>query len=185
MSDMFNSIAGSGFFAQQALTASYDSNGNAISSKQEALTQEQLSAISSVSGKYDSSAFSAVSGDFLTTISGDFSGDNVSANNFFINGRTDHSYMRISAKNDTIKYEQCNQGGIARTIDVEGGHMTFSSSNSTSNIETIIKPGEITISSDAMPGNCVIMDAKGVSSINNGVTNVTTWVKIINAANSI
>jgi hypothetical protein len=122
---------------------------------------------------------------YLTTISGDFSGNNISANGFFINAGTDHSYMKISAENDTIKYKQCNQGGRERTIDVEQGQMTFSSSNTTTKFETIISPSEITISSDAMPGYCVIFDAKGVSSINNGITNVTTWVKIINAANSI
>lgn len=122
---------------------------------------------------------------YLTTISGDFSGNNISANGFFIHGRTDHSYMRISAENDTIKYKQQNQGGSENTIDVIDGNMTFSSNDNTSNFKTIIQPGVITISSDAMPGNCVIMDAKGVSSINNGITNVTTWVKIINAANSI
>lgn len=122
---------------------------------------------------------------YLTTISGDFSGNNISANGFFISAGTDHSYMKISAENDTIKYKQSNQGGRERTIDVEQGQMTFSSSNTTTKFETIISPSEITISSDAMPGYCVIFDAKGVSSINNGITNVTTWVKIINAANSI
>jgi hypothetical protein len=106
------------------------------------------------------------------------------SNGLVVNGGTDHSYMYISAIDDTIKYKQCNQAGLPNIIDVIAGDMTFSSSDGTANYKTIITPKKITISSDAMPGNCVIFDAKGVSSINNGNTNFTTWVKIITAANS-